>query len=126
MIIWTFIHKKGSSSDSLTICARPVSATKCSDIQASHCNGRVTFDSSGGDDYSIRISRVFQNESGTYDCTSANPDVMFDKFENVRIISKYQLHILLSNAKLSYTAVMLLLYLTKMNVFVIQKGTLLY
>ena len=88
MIIWTFIHKKGSSSDSLTICARPVSATKCSDIQASQYTGRVTLDTSGGDDYSIRISRVLINESGTYECVSLNPDVKFETFENVRIISK--------------------------------------
>ena len=117
MIIWTLISNKGSPYTALTICAHFVSASKCSDIQASQYNGRVTLDSSGGDDYSIRISRVFQNESGTYECTSADPDVKFDKFENVRIISKYQLHILLHNYKISYTDVMLWLHLTNLNVF---------
>ena len=108
------LPEKGTPEYLLTICTRPVSASECTSIQSAQYNTRVNIDNSVSDDYSIRISRVLLNESGTYECTSQFPDTTFDKFDNVRIISKYQLYILLVIDKLSseHTSAILLLYLT--------------
>ena len=95
-IYWS-VYRSGPN---LAICARYPIAIDCETnvptAQSAQYAGRVTRDTSGGvgsELYSIRVSKVLLNESGTYLCQQFGDDKNVKA--NVRIIGKNQLYFVL-------------------------------
>ena len=85
------------TAQNLAICVRYPTAADCETnvptAQSAQYRGRVTQDTSGGigsERYSIRISKVLLNESGTYQCMQFGDDKNVKP--NVRIIGKAQMY----------------------------------
>ena len=78
------------STQGINICARSPDDQICTQGQPVQYQNRVTRDYSGGpgsERYSIKISGVMFNESGTYSCKNElDPR---DMYNNVRVIRKY-------------------------------------
>ena len=78
----------------VSICTRSPTEIQCftGAWQSPQYRNRVTRDNSAGSDvgaYSIRVSGVLINETGTYSCDGDSTDL--DVFNNVRIISEFLL-----------------------------------
>ena len=92
IITWTL---QMQDAISVAICTRRTTEKDCMTgaWQSPQYKNRVTPDISAGPDiaaYSIRVSGVLINETGTYSCEGDSPDL--DVFNNVKIISEKSLY----------------------------------
>ena len=88
-IVWSL--QTFGSTQTINMCVRSPDDQTCTQGQASQYQGRVTRDNSGGsgsERYSIRISGVLASESGTYSCGNELDEL--DRYNNVRVVSKYK------------------------------------
>ena len=81
-IVWKVTRAQGGPTE--TICARAPADNEClAGLQSPYYNKRVTKVTRT----SIRVSSVFLNETGTYQCREGFND--YQTYTNVRIVSKF-------------------------------------